>query len=96
MDYDYLDKLTDAERQWLAAFTEEHVKGFRLKGETQVTTREAINAANAARMRAVRARDPLVFAAEREAMGMEEPPTKDEVEDAMLEAIQRRRNRRGK
>ena len=37
VDYDYEARLPLAARQWLAAFTEEHYRGWRLKRETQLS-----------------------------------------------------------
>src|SRR3954462_11294944 len=42
LDADYLDELTETERVWLAAFLEEHLRGWRLKNETQINPVEAI------------------------------------------------------
>lgn len=62
VDYDYDDDLPPEARQFLAAFTEEHYKGFRLKAETQVTPIEHIRAADASRKRVVRGEDVMAFA----------------------------------
>src|SRR5438270_12657789 len=42
LDADYLGELTETERVWLAAFLEEHYKGWRLRNETQINPVEAI------------------------------------------------------
>lgn len=61
VDYDYADELSPADRQWLAAFTEEHYRGLRFKGETQVTTIEHLRAADASKKRVSRAQDVMAF-----------------------------------
>src|SRR5229473_1023453 len=65
VDYDYADELTEEERIWLAAFTEEYYRGWRLKRETQLHSLDDIRAA-AARAKLVREHeDPLAFDARR-------------------------------
>lgn len=54
VDYDYDDRLPEAARQWLAAFTEEHYRGWRLSAEEQVTRLEHLRAAGAAKARLAR------------------------------------------
>jgi hypothetical protein len=61
VDYDYAEALPEEARVFLAAFTEEHYRGFRLKRETQVTTLEHLREADAARKRVVRGEDVLAF-----------------------------------
>lgn len=61
IDYDYAGGLPEDARQWLAAFTEEHYKGFRVKRETQVTKVEHLRAADAARKRTTRGEDVMAF-----------------------------------
>lgn len=61
VDYDYLAKLSETERQWLAAFTEEHYRGYRLKKETQVTELDHLRAADRDRKRVTRGLDVMAF-----------------------------------
>lgn len=88
VDYDYDKGLPDAARQWLAAFTEEHYRGWRLKAEQQVTPVEAIRSAKAdcERIR----RRALSGGLEKPRMGPE-PSTAREVQGAMAHALDRRR-----
>jgi hypothetical protein len=55
VDYDYEGRLSPKERTWLAAFTEEFYRGWRLKSETQLHPVGQIREADAARSRARRA-----------------------------------------
>jgi len=61
VDYDYDDDLPEEARQLLAAFTEEHYKGWRLRNETQLHPVEQLREA-AAHAKLVREhRDPLAL-----------------------------------
>ncbi len=94
VDYDYIDRLSAEERTWLAAFTEEWLKGWSLKSETQVLPIEARREVWAARRRAQRAGQHeaqlhhanMVHEALRE-----QPPSASEVEDQIIRAIDHRR-----
>jgi hypothetical protein len=55
IDYDYDQRLPQGAREWLAAFTEEHYRGWRLTNETQLNPLPALREADAARSRARRA-----------------------------------------
>lgn len=46
IDYDYLHKLSEEEKIWLSAFTEEYHRGWWLKDETQVNSTEALRKAS--------------------------------------------------
>lgn len=61
VDYDYAEGLPEGARQWLAAFTEEHYRAYRVKRETQVTTLQHIREADAARKRRSRGEDVMAF-----------------------------------
>lgn len=54
VDYDYDKALPEEARQWLAAFTEEHYRGWRLKNEEQVTRLEDLREAGATAQRLLR------------------------------------------
>jgi hypothetical protein len=64
VDYDYDAALPEEARVWLAAFTEEHYRGWRLKSEQQLLGLPALRAADADRKRTGRARktaEPVVI-----------------------------------
>ena len=102
VDYDYVDKLSDTERQWLAAFTEEYLRGWWVKAETQVHPVDLLRQSNAAHQRLRRHQDPLAFASVRDDIAHEllreeaEKPSRGHAEDQIVAAIdQRRRRERG-
>lgn len=65
VDYDYAEELPEEARVWLAAFTEEYYRGFRLKRETQLHRVEELRAATA-RAKLVREHEePLAFGVHR-------------------------------
>lgn len=68
VDFDYLKRLSESERVWLAAFTEEHYRGWRLKSEEQVHSLEQLRAADAARKVLQRGYQGLEKQVERESM----------------------------
>lgn len=70
VDFDYADKLSDEDRAWLAAFSEEHYKGWFLKKETQVHPRDKLREANAAHGRRRRGHDVLSFEDYRDPMSI--------------------------
>lgn len=61
VDFDYADKLSPEDRAYLAAFSEEHYKGWFLKKETQVHPPDKLREANAAHGRRRRGHDVLSF-----------------------------------
>lgn len=61
VDYDYLGKLSDEEKQWLSAFSEEYYKGWRMREETQVNPLDKLRASNAAYKRLRLSGDPVAF-----------------------------------
>ena len=65
LDYDYTDSLSEDERIWLAAFSEEYYRGWRLKGETQIQNLDQIRASGRDRFRLASHEEPLAFAAHR-------------------------------
>ena len=93
VDYDYDAALPDDARVWLAAFTEEHYRGWRLKSEEQVHPLPALRAADAARKRAERARattEPVQILGMDAVAALEAAaPT----EDQLVAALDRRRER---
>lgn len=84
VDVDYAAKLPEADKVWLAAFLEEHYRGWRLKRETQVhpieLSREAVRSHNQRR----RHYDRAIFVTQ-----------KDEgdsfSEDVLIDALDRKR-----
>jgi hypothetical protein len=66
VDYDYDGQLPESARVWLAAFTEEHYRGWRLSAETQLHSLTQIREAGAEHQRRRRRQDPLSFAQHRE------------------------------
>ncbi len=61
VDQDYVERLSQSDREFLSAFMEEHVKGWRLRAERQVLPVEAIRE-SAARAKRVREHmDPAAF-----------------------------------
>jgi hypothetical protein len=61
VDVDYADQLPETERTWLAAFLEEHYKGYRLAAETQLHPLDKLRESDAARKRVLRSEDVLAF-----------------------------------
>jgi hypothetical protein len=104
VDYDYDATLPDDARVWLAAFTEEHYRGWRLKSEEQVHPLPALRAADAARKRAERAQattEPVQMLGMDAVAALEaRAPTEDDLVEAMdrqraaLRGKERRRWRR--
>src|SRR5438876_5924172 len=93
VDYDYVEKLSDDEKQWLAAFTEEYLKGWWVKAETQVHPVELLRQSNAAHQRLRRHQEPLAFAGVRDKIANEllleeaEKPSRGHAEDQIVAAI---------
>jgi hypothetical protein len=61
VDYDYDESLPDDARVWLAAFTEEFYRGWRLKRETQLHGLTHLRAAGAENQRRRAHQDPMAF-----------------------------------
>ena len=97
VDYDYVQKLSDEERIWLAAFTEEYLKGWKLKSETQVLPVELARRAWAEQRRVRQHQDPLLFGQQREELARETlretTSGAGSIEDEIIGAIDRRRCR---
>lgn len=86
VDYDYDASLPDAARVWLAAFSEEYYRGWRLKRETQLHGLEHLRAAGAEQQRRRAHQDPLGFAAHRGSEPIERPSDRD-VELELVRAL---------
>jgi hypothetical protein len=61
VDYDYDESLPDDARVWLAAFTEEFYRGWRLRRETQLHGLTHLRAAGAENQRRRAHQDPMAF-----------------------------------
>jgi hypothetical protein len=90
VDYDYDESLPEAARVFLAAFSEEYYRGWRLKRETQLHGIEHLRAAGAEQQRRRAHQDPLGFAAHRGTELVERPADRD-VELEMVRALDERR-----
>jgi hypothetical protein len=90
IDYDYDDKLPEAARVFLAAFSEEYYRGWRLKKETQLHGLTHLRAAGAEQQRRRAHQDPLGFAAHRGTELVERPADRD-VELELVRALDERR-----
>ena len=92
VDYDYDEGLPEEAKVWLAAFTEEYYRGWRLKRETQLHSLEHLQRAGAEKMARSRHRDPLGFGIHRgEGDGLEVPTRNPEAE--LVDALDDRRSR---
>jgi hypothetical protein len=86
VDYDYDDSLPEDARVFLAAFSEEYYRGWRLKKETQLHGLTHLRAAGAEQQRRRAHQDPLGFAAHRGTELVERPADRD-VEAEMVRAL---------
>jgi hypothetical protein len=84
VDYDYDDALPEDARIWLAAFSEEYYRGWRLKKETQLLNLTQIREAGAIKRLRGAHQDPLAFSCYRGEL--EADPTQEGDPEACLVA----------
>ena len=89
VDYDYDEALPDAARVWLAAFTEEYYRGWRLKKETQIHSLEHLREAGAQRKRRREHQDPAAWGAHRGSSTAPCEAGRADQEDTMIAALDR-------
>jgi hypothetical protein len=87
VDVDYAAQLSDAERIWLAAFLEEHYRGYRLANETQLHPLDKLRESDAARKRVLRSEDVLAFEQHRAGSLDEASEVRGGCEDAALQLL---------